>query len=978
MRRRPGVMLLACLLALLASGCGGFRRLAPRRRYAFRVPADGTLIFTIRPRAGLLVRLGVDQGDVDGVLSLPGLEFDGFDWGREEAIFAARASGGPDVPVTFRAPGAAGRTVFVDWIESVPDNAGMLRMRAVEASTNLKRLTKVRRTNSAEVLAACRQAVDLWSQAGDLFGMAASHLRVGEWLYGQDMTSSSAVHFVEALRLARMFNDPRTLAEALTDSGELARVQANSDLAYANLDEALALWLRIGLGAGEASARNGLALLDWQGGNWQKAASSFARALELVHGRDDQNEAVVLTNLGLIEVSLGSFDDAADYFSQAAAKFRALDQPAALARVLTYLGRSQMLANDLPRARSAFDRARVALGDAGNATALADLLNNLGQLELAEGKPEMALGDLKKARNMYDDNRNARAGASARHHLGLAMRDLGKQKESISYLREALRVRLKLGLSDEAAETMYALAIVARDAHHLKESRKWIESAVSTAERLRTLAFGDYFRASYFSTKQKFFDEYVSLLMELHKREPDAGWDARAFEAAARARARALLESLLEVRGQIRVGMASDLLTREEKARRHLNFLAERQALLSREPSGAAEGSWRAEIAAAEREYHEIEAEIRQKSPRYAALIAPSPLSFKETQELLDPDVVLLQFFLGEKQSFLWLITATTLTSYVLPARADLEAESRALVDLAVRYRERLRDPALEAGFQRARLSLGRRLLGKLATNLRGQRLIIAADGILQYVPFAALAPGVAAEPLGVTHEIVQIPSASTLAALRARELSQVGPGVHVTVFADPISPDLPRLAFSVREAQAIRAMLPPARLTWQVGTDATKANYLKAAAFEEGILHLATHGKVNDRFPETSWLAFSGAKGQERTLFVSEIYNLKLRAALITLSGCETGIGKDVRGEGLMGFSRALFYAGAARLLVSLWPVEDAATAAFAGHFYSALLRDGKRPPAALQFARREMAKQDRWRDPYLWAGFVLMGDFR
>src|SRR6185503_1848503 len=147
-------------------------------------------------------------------------------------------------------------------------------------------------------------------------------------------------------------------------------------------------------------------------------------------------------------------------------------------------------------------------------------------------------------------------------------------------------------------------------------------------------------------------------------------------------------------------------------------------------------------------------------------------------------------------------------------------------------------------------------------------------------------------------------------------------------------------------------------------------------------IIHFATHGLLNSEHPELSGLVFSlvdrQGKPQNGFLRLHEVYNLNLPAELVVLSACQTGLGKDVKGEGLVGLTRGFMYAGAARVMASLWQVDDLATAELMKLFYANMLGDGMRPAAALRDAQVEMWKQKQWRAPYYWAGFTLQGEWK
>jgi CHAT domain-containing protein len=147
-------------------------------------------------------------------------------------------------------------------------------------------------------------------------------------------------------------------------------------------------------------------------------------------------------------------------------------------------------------------------------------------------------------------------------------------------------------------------------------------------------------------------------------------------------------------------------------------------------------------------------------------------------------------------------------------------------------------------------------------------------------------------------------------------------------------------------------------------------------------IVHFATHGLLNNEHPELSGVVLSlvdqAGNPQDGFLRLHDIYNMKLPADLVVLSACNTGLGKDVRGEGLIGLTRGFMYAGASGVMSSLWKVDDEATAELMKIFYSAMLNDGLAPAAALRQAQLTLRKQKRWHSPYYWASFVLQGEYR
>jgi CHAT domain-containing protein len=587
---------------------------------------------------------------------------------------------------------------------------------------------------------------------------------------------------------------------------------------------------------------------------------------------------------------------------------------------------------------------------------------------------------------------------------------------------------------------------VARD--NLDAALSRAEEALKISESLRTKVSSRDLRATYFGTIHQQFTLYIDILMRLHKKRPENGFDVRAFEANERGRARSMLEALAESRAGIRQGVDGKLLQRANELQRQLNSAVERRIQLASTKATAAE------MTEIERELNELttanqqaEGEIRTSSPRYAALVQPVPLTLKKIQqEVLDTDTALLVYALGDERSFVWMVTTDSLKSFELAGRAKIEEAARHMYSLltsrnlqekgetATQIRARIaRD---ESQFSEASLELSRLLLQPLIGELQQTRLAIVADGALQYVPFAALsAPGAEFKPLITRYEIVSLPSVSVLALIREDSYSRPRAPKSVAVFADPVfdadderltsskvpgkhkgnlsrprpgelaanvskagAPDvtrralrdfglgdgsgIARLPFSRREAAAIMALVPAGDGMLALGFGANLAAVISPELSQYRYVHFATHGLLNSKHPELSGVFLSrfneSGKSQDGFLQLHDVYNLKLSADLVVLSACQTALGKDIRGEGLVGLTRGFMYAGAPRVVASLWQVDDAATAELMGMFYKAMLTEGKRPADALRTAQVHMWRTNQWSSPYYWAAFTLQGEWK
>ena len=413
------------------------------------------------------------------------------------------------------------------------------------------------------------------------------------------------------------------------------------------------------------------------------------------------------------------------------------------------------------------------------------------------------------------------------------------------------------------------------------------------------------------------------------------------------------------------------------------------------------------ELAQTENQLNLLEAEARAGNPKRASLTAPQPLSAAELHAALDDESVLLEYALGGEKSYVWVVTRESVRAVVL-------ADRRTIEEAATRVYDGLRTsnsgPALTQDLRR----LADLVLTPIVPLLTKDRVLIAADGALQYVPFAVL-PVVGADgapqPLLRLHEIVGLPSLSVLASQRAGP-RRAAASKAVAVFADPVfdradprighvapmahtahaslatrssalsSGTLARLPFSGLEADAIASLVPETERYVAVGFKASRETVLGMDLSDYRVIHFATHGIIDTRYPDLSALALSGvdaAGAPTRGLLgLPDIYALHLNADVVVLSACETALGRDIRGEGLLGLTQGFLYAGTKSVVASLWPVADRATAELMQRFYQHMLRDGLRPADALRRAQLSIAAEPLWNHPYYWSAFVMLGDWQ
>jgi CHAT domain-containing protein len=361
----------------------------------------------------------------------------------------------------------------------------------------------------------------------------------------------------------------------------------------------------------------------------------------------------------------------------------------------------------------------------------------------------------------------------------------------------------------------------------------------------------------------------------------------------------------------------------------------------------------------------------------------------------------------------MWAVTPDSFNTYELPKSSEIESATEG-------FRGAITDslPVTEPAKANKLTKLSQIILAPVANQLGKKRLAIVGDGALQTIPFAALAdPTIKAyQPLMVNHEIVNRPSMTAIATQRQRFNNNQKAALTLAVLADPIfdgndervtgkpptlAPELnlnrsslqralknikrngmARLKGTRAEALEILKLVPSQEAIYAYDFDANYSFVTNPELKKYRFLLFATHGIVDTTNPELSGIVLSqvdkqGKPVEKGYLRLGDIFNLDLGAELVVLSACDTGLGKDIKGEGLVGLTRGLMYAGSKRAVVSLWQVSDEGTSKLMPIFYKAVLQ-GKAPTIALREAQLQLWNSNEWKSPYYWAPFTLQGDWK
>jgi CHAT domain-containing protein/Tfp pilus assembly protein PilF len=819
---------------------------------------------------------------------------------------------------------------------------------------------------------------DRLEQAGPMLGLGRVRARQG-------LRAEALALFEEGAAVAEAAGEPRALAQFLISAGVIHERTGHAEAALESYSRGLAAATEAGSRRGEALALNNLGVVYQDLGEHQKARELYQRALPLQRAAGARiSEVIALGNLSNIHFALGEDAQAVAFF----------DEALALARSL------------------------------GVRDEEAHLLKNASKVFARMGDHARALDTARRSLELWRQTQDRSGEAEALRTLGRRLHEAGQFDVAAERFHEALRLQPAHGQRFLEAELLFDLARLERDRGRLAEAVRHAESCIRLTEQLREAVTNPELRGSFQAAEEDKYGLLIDLLMRLHEREPSASHDAAALQVSERARGRLLLEALIEARADVRQGVDPELLEAERSAQMRLHDAAAALSrVLAREASAEQVAAARRALDEATAAHGEVQARIRRTSPRYAELTQPEPATVEQIRrDLLDADTVLLEFYLGDERSFLWALSPWELVTHPLSPRATIEPAARRVHELlAARQTTQPLAAAREADLRLEEESreLSRLLLGGIASHLakawKGKRLLVIASGALAYLPIAALpSPGHGTRPLVLDHEVVVAPSASVMVALR-RAAPAVWPAPTLAVVADPVfdcsdprvggrsecavrrAPVAPglsraldglgrggfsRLPFSRREADAIAALVPRASLLRATDFDANRSLIVEGALADRRVIHFATHGLVNSQHPELSGLVLSlvDEKGAPRNGFLRmhEIYNLRLPADLVVLSACQTALGREIRGEGLIGVTRGFMYAGARRVVASLWQVDDESTAELMKRFYRGLLKERRRPPDALRAAQLELARHPRWSAPFYWAGFILQGEWR
>jgi CHAT domain-containing protein len=1017
--------------------------------------------------------------------------------GRARQVTVALADLGPPNPrraleLTAAADLKTGDAVAAQWTQEALDNAAAQYGEAASAWRRAADMPQVAsallrqgsihfiRGQYGEALASYREALKAASgpnlverRVDILNAMAAAALTVSDEHEAEKDAQS-------ALALSSTIADDGGRGRAFVALADLESFRSNPQAARSNLDQANAIWATTPDRAGEARSFSVSAYLASESSAYAEDFEDLTQSLrlsrsiddhhaeastlndmgnyymhvdELEHARDSYNAAVKLsTQMGCLIIQAAALDDFGYYLESVGDPTapRLYERAETLIQKAGYSMGNAVILSDLSRAYIAEGKLPLAIQygeqELRIATGLhlevmvSQALRDTGEAYMAAGKTDQALKLFTQAIDPKFVGPRTTGHADTAIELGRALERLGRTKDALAAYQDSAAVSHELGTPRSEAEARYRIATILAAQGQLDAALTQVEQAVPLIEALRTRVSPDDTRTLWFASFHSIYTLDIDLLMQLSAQRADLALAQRAFQRAELSRARSFVELLHEAR--VDKGNNQALASEAASVRRLLADATEREGkLLASKRDRLAVNNLSTQIADLHERSEQIEAQLRAEDPEYFKLQVGS-LDVAQAQALIGGDDVVLEYSMGSPRSYLWAISKSGVTSFALPDETEIEPLVRKFRRAAVAPNPELQryldsDGVAETAADEERLaaSLGHVLLAPVPNLSRFKRIVVVADGTLQYLPFSVLiaedssTPSAEAKRIADDHQVINLPSMTALSVLRNRRNLDHSQASGLVVFADPvfeaddpriaaaahthalrISPSLhsessgpparsaslhatrggsrrsadrglPRLPGTRHEADLIQAAAPAENTRILLGFDANREQATSPEMGAYRFIHFATHSVFDDEHPESSGVILSMFKRDgapdDGTLRLRNIYDLKLSADLVVLSACDTALGKSIKGEGIVGLTRGFMYAGSPRVVATLWRVDDDATREFMKDFYEAIFTSQASPAAALRQAQAEMRQQPRFHSPYYWGAFILEGEW-
>lgn len=889
------------------------------------------------------------------------------------------------------------------------------------------------KNNFSKSILLFKQALLLSKNSTD-YSKAYANFVAGEFFIRNANLKSSENYVAKAEMYSKKIEDIDLKAKILLNCGISHSIQSHYKKALFKIKEAQKLWEKTESKRGRAISFSTLGFVYVISNEKHKAFENFKLAESMFpDGVDIIEKAKIYSGFAKINSDYGQDELTEIHLRKAIELYELIKYDIGEVFLLPNFAKVLMTNGKNEEGLKFFNRS-IKLAEKLNNDFVLAISNELHGLEnLENGQNDEAISKFLKAEQMF--LKTGLRLPRLKNHLGNAYLNKGDYKIARKYFNEALNQNRKYKDVIEIGKDLYHLARLSKLEGKFEQGLEEIEEAISITESVYADVGNNNLRQSFLSDVFDRYELFINLLMKMHRQFPEKGFEIRALQASERSRSRLMLELIKLSEAEFIRDADPNLILDEKTALERLNEKSNELTEVQRNNGSDREISkLRDELNQIENELETIKDELRRKSPIYSAIKNPTNFDIKHFQQkILDNQTVLLEFSFGKEESYLWAISKNKLDVFVLPGSLELDNDLDELRHLLIsneiepseeiiQYQQRIFEA--EFKYQRKAKKLSYKLFGQVVNEISDKRLLIVPDGKLKYFPVSALpfpvtdAQKDANKPFLMTNEILYEPSATTLELLLKLPQDHQASKKNLLIFSDPVvsrndkrisnakivetkstkpfqrsvSENLPkptttidslqRLYASGNEAESLLATFGFNSTTIISGFDANRQNLMNFDLENYKIIHFATHGSLDENRPELSGIVLSrfDEKGDqmEGLVRLQDIYSLNLSANLVVLSACDTGIGKDIKGEGLMSLTNAFLQNGAKSVVSSRWKVDDFAALELMEDFYQILSNEQITPSQALRKAQINMLKDSRFNSPYYWAAFTIQGDFR
>jgi CHAT domain-containing protein/tetratricopeptide (TPR) repeat protein len=833
----------------------------------------------------------------------------------------------------------------------------------------------------------------------------------GKQLRNENDLSGSCERFQHAVNLARLYNIPEFEEKCLRQLGVSYWEKGDYQNFYKMNKSALEIARSLNNKREESRCLNNIGLYKWRSSYYTEALDHYHEALNIITELDNKpDESDCLNNIGIIYKEIGNYQKSLDYLNEALEIDKSLQNDLNIAIDLNNLGTACIRKgdkysdyNEYHAALNYFEEGILYAKKLDRDDIFLKIANNVGLVYMKMGEYQLAL---KYFQDAYETSKSLGildSKYTILNNLGMIHLKLGEIDRAEHFFNQVIHSSLK-NINDEVLiESYYGLGLLANKRKQYLKALGFYKRSINAIEKIKRFIFLDEYKGGFSHYHMKVYWAAIDLLCKLDKNHPKSGYMKDVFYLIEKSRANNVFERVFSLNKGI-IPLPSSLDQKKANLIKSELFSLSK-SLLNQDIDETSRVELYEKMVKLEDAYKAI---LSHTESEFALEIDSLHFSYcrldKIQNELLDKKTAVLEYYLGEKKSLLFVITKDKFNFFYLPSEKIINKSVKTYLKYLIEEKDSWKDPKIEK-YIRSYLFPFKLFDEDISEKI--ENLIIVPDGMLHFFPFEILSFFKQPDQYRYLIEKFNIsytPSLSSLLLLRNQTILDQPKKVFLGIGCPDLNekngkyrnsdnsffsslnplPQLNGLEFSPlphakKEILEISKLFPEKRKEILLGTDASEYKIKHIGLDDYACIHFASHSYLDPYFPAKSAIVLSPGSEfikEDGILQIYEIYDFHLNAELVVLSACQTGIGELVESEGPIGFPRVFLYSGARSVLLSLWKIEDKSTARFMEYFYENLSK-GNNKSEALRLAKMKMINS-KLSHPYHWGAFILSGDYQ